>query len=311
MIFIGFCYALAACFLWGLIFLIPYIITGFNAIETVIGRCLVFGVISLMIFLRQSESKTYSWSIWKGALLFSFIFNYIYYTTVVISVRYSTPALSALIIGMSPVVISLYGIVKEREGSFLHLIAPSLLIVTGLLLINFYNIRDGGFEMDYLLGIAASGVALLAWSWYVVANASFLKRHPEISTVQWSTLLGCTTLFLTLFFAMGYAVYLGPEGIKKFIQPSPELGTYIVGSLLLGIFCSWVGSWLWNSASLRLPVSLAGQITVFETLFGLLFYYIWIRELPLFLEVFGSAFMLLAVALSYRLFSQQNAHQTT
>jgi len=56
--------------------------------------------------------------------------------------------------------------------------------------------------------------------------------------------------------------------VKKYVTLSPELSAFFIGSAILGLLCSWVGAWLWNRASLHLPVSLAGQLTIFETIFG-------------------------------------------
>ena len=77
-------------------------------------------------------------------------------------------------------------------------------------------------------------------------------------------LLGMGTFFWVGVFAFTGDFSLG----NNFTQVS-----FLGGCAILGILCSWVGTYLWNRASLLLPVALAGQLTIFETIFGILFFY--------------------------------------
>ncbi|WP_347403277.1 hypothetical protein, partial [Gracilibacillus dipsosauri] len=43
---------------------------------------------------------------------------------------------------------------------------------------------------------------------------------------------------------------------------------YFIGIIVLGIIASWIATWAWNQTSMRLTVSMAGMMIVFETLFG-------------------------------------------
>ncbi len=51
----------------------------------------------------------------------------------------------------------------------------------------------------YLLGILAACGSMLAWSWYVVSNSQFLKQNPQITSQQWSTVVGVTNNCLGYF----------------------------------------------------------------------------------------------------------------
>jgi drug/metabolite transporter (DMT)-like permease len=182
------------------------------------------------------------------------------------------------------------------------------LILFGLVVINAPHLMENSSPSSYVLGLTCSFLALVAWSWYVVANARLLKQHPKLLPSDWSTLMGVATLFWVVFF--GLFLYLFFEDFlhtEKYFTPSKELTSFIIGCVVLGLICSWVGAVLWNKASLRLPVSLAGQLTIFETVFGVLFFYILEQNIPPPLESVGIVVLLFAVVYGIRQFTREKA----
>lgn len=97
------------------------------------------------------------------------------------------------------------------------------------------------------------------------------------------------------------------EELMKFYQFEPPLYYFLVGCAILGVLCSWLGSMLWNMGSQKLPISLAGQLTIFETIFGLLFVYLLELSLPTPLEFIGITVILAGVLLSMHLFNRTHA----
>jgi len=77
---------------------------------------------------------------------------------------------------------------------------------------------------------------------------------------------------------------------------------FIYGSLVLGLVCSWAGNFLWNHASTSLPLSLAGQLTIFETIFGLFFVYLVEQRFPGPLELGGVTLMIGGILISFKSF---------
>ncbi|MGW0517742.1 hypothetical protein [Crossiella sp. NPDC003009] len=51
---------------------------------------------------------------------------------------------------------------------------------------------------EQLLGLGCAVLALAMWTWFGVANAQFLRAHPQISPADWSTLVGVATLGLSV-----------------------------------------------------------------------------------------------------------------
>jgi drug/metabolite transporter (DMT)-like permease len=181
---------------------------------------------------------------------------------------------------------------RKKECRFRTLIIPSLLILFGLILINVPYISMSSSITEFLFGIFCALVSLSAWSWYVVDNAHFLSQNPDLKSGDWATMIGVTTL---VWVAIMSVVCSPAIEFSKFWTPGQPLLHFIIGSLILGSLCSWLGAYLWNIASLRIPVTLAGQMTIFESIFGLLFIYSINRHTPPPLECLGIAFLLGAI----------------
>jgi drug/metabolite transporter (DMT)-like permease len=304
----GCLFALSACLIWGLIFVIPKYIEGFGAIEIMLGRFSFFGLISLILYLTTSKTLSFSKykpKVWLQALLFALTTNILYYAGVVFCGKHACPAVCALILGISPIAIAFYGNWKEKECEFKSLILPACLIFLGLLIINLPSLQNSEEHdlADYLLGLAAAGFALCSWSWYVVANSHFLKKNPEVSLKEWPTLIGLGTLVWVVFISViGGLFFTTDEDFERYFTFDDQLQSFLIGCAILGILCSWVGSFLWNYASIYLPVSLAGQLTIFETVFGLVFVYMMEQRLPDWTEGAGMCLILLAVFYGLQVF---------
>ncbi len=303
----GIAFALGACLIWGLIFVVPLFMEEYSPLEIALGRFVFYGVISLSILSieRLRGGCDLPKSVWLKAFYYSVFPSIIYYTSLVLSLRYATPAICALILGISPITIAFYGNWKEKECSYKSLILPSIFILVGLGLINVPHFQATLSPLNFAFGLVCSCISLLTWSWYVVANSRFLKANPHVASGNWSTVLGVTTLawtaitalFIGIFFRDGY-------DFDKYLTFDSNLSQYLAGCFILGLFCSWLGAYLWNRASCYLPVSLAGQLTIFETIFGLIFIYTLEQRLPPLMESVGIAILLSAVIYGIRSSSQ-------
>jgi drug/metabolite transporter (DMT)-like permease len=63
---------------------------------------------------------------------------------------------------------------------------------------------------------------------------------------------------------------------------------------------SWLGNMLWNAAAKRLPLTLAGQMIVFETLFALLYAFVYDGRWPRTPEVLAIVVLLVGLLWSVR-----------
>lgn len=294
----GIIFALAACFIWGLIFVIPQMLEGFTPLEVAFGRYFFYGIFSSMILLRgfAHSSFRHPSTLWIKSLKYSFFTSFGYYPFVVLSLRYATPAICALILGISPITIAFYGKWRENEGNYRFLIWPSILILIGLAIINAPQLAEHDFPATFLWGLACSLIALSTWTWYAVSNARLLKMYPELPSSDWSTLMGVSTFFWVVFFGVVYTSLFSHQiEYDKYLTWNSTLSVFLVGTAVLGFVCSWVGAYLWNKASFHLPVSMAGQLLIFETIFGLLFVYLYEQMVPPVWEIAGIAILLSAI----------------
>ena len=95
--FKGIAFALSACFIWGLIFIIPSYMSNYSSIEIALGRYLFYGGISLLLLLkaRVQGFSSYPLSVWIKAFYLSILSGY--YLWVVLAIRYASPENCALV----------------------------------------------------------------------------------------------------------------------------------------------------------------------------------------------------------------------
>ena len=302
----GVLFILSACFIWGLNFVVPGLLAEFSPFEITLGGFFFLGILSCTLMLGQGIKK------WKfhppGCLDSSSSFCPGCEYSLLFSPRHRIALLKCLcdcpFDGISPITISFYGNWRQKECSNRQLVIPSLLIGSGVVCVNweaFFSLSwQAGWE--YAFGLFCGILSLLAWNWHVVANAHFLKLNPTLSSSDWSSLIGIGTfawvlLLIPLFFATASS-----DDLVKYTRFEPELYYFLGGCLVMGFLCSWLAYDFWNIGTQALPIYLTGQLSIFETIFGILFFYLLKGSLPTFLESFGMITTLSGVCFSMYLF---------
>lgn len=293
----GITLVLLACLIWGTIFVVPHFLGNFSPIDIALGRYFFYGLISSLIVLLKGHQvlKGLTVQIWVKALIYSLIVNIIYYTLLVLGLRYASASVTALMMGLGPLTIAFYGNWKEKEYQFRKLILPSVFIASGLIFVNIPALLEASAETlgGYVLGLFFGSCSLAAWTWYVVANSRFLRKNTHITPSNWANIMGIATFFWVLLIEGLMVIALGADEVMgKYTDFESNLQAFVLGTASLGIACSWVGFYLWYRANHYLPVSLAGQLTIFETIFGLTFVYIVEERIPTTIELSGIILML-------------------
>lgn len=292
--------------LWALAFLVPYALPTVDPILIAMGRYGTYGVLSLVLLLTASRRvlRSLRKQDWWFALLFALAGNVGYYTALVFAIRHAGVAVSVLVIGTLPITMALYGNWRNREVRLQALLLPLSLIAGGLVAFNtlqFLAADSAAAHRDLMIGILYALLALALWTWFGVANAEYMKRRKDVSGQAWSTVIGVASLLLTItvfpFLAL-VGVWSPGEALSTMV--STALLPYLFGSFVLGVVVSWAATVLWNSASRNLPVSLAGQLIVFETIFSVLYESMVDRALPEPLEILCMAVILGGVLLGIR-----------
>lgn len=293
---------LAACLIWGLIFIIPGLMEDFSPLEVALGRYFFLGIISCILMAGQGFRKWQSIprTVWAKAAIFALIVNIFYYFSLVMGLRYSNPSVIALVLGLSPITLTFYGNLKQKECSYLQLILPSLLIGLGIFCVNWEAFTTLSYQAisEYGEGLLCGLFSLVAWNWYVVANTQFLKANTHIRPSDWSTVIGIVTFGWVLIILPFCYLFWPSEELQKFSHNNSSLYYYLGGCMVLGFMCSWLGSFLWNIGCQSIPVSLAGQLTIFETIFGILYVYLLKYSYPTTLEILGITSILTGICLS-------------
>ena len=293
--------------LWALAIVAPVLLPEQSALALTLGRYTAYGVVSVaaIALMRGSGVRHLGRREWLTALVFAAAGNAVYYFLFVMAVANAGAAIAAAIIGSLPITVALYGNWRRREFPFARLLWPILLILAGLVVINIAEWDVGATAIGAQrrgLGIACALVALALWTWYAIANADFLKQRPRLRAGAWSTAIGAATLLLVIVaLPIALATQAGGDAVATLRDGDARAWwRFVAGSVVLGVAVSWGGTLLWNRASERLPVALAGQLIVLETVAGMTYVFAAQGRAPSLMTVVGIGLLIVGVILGIR-----------
>jgi drug/metabolite transporter (DMT)-like permease len=97
------------------------------------------------------------------------------------------------------------------------------------------------------------------------------------------------------------SLLLAHAGVTEAAAPGRDWALFWLYNGLLALGASVIGNQLWNIASRRLPVTLTGQLILFETVSAMLYGFLWRAQAPRMLELLAIALLVLGVTWSVRL----------
>lgn len=287
----GLLYALLACAGWGFAFVGPQVLGAWPATAVAAGRYIAYGLCSvaaLLVVHLRSGSQPFDAKKWRDAVLLTLAGNLLYYVLLSAAVQRAGVYLPTLIIGLLPVTVSLAGRLRAGEGLSARYVGALALSVAGLLLAN--KPAPGAAQGGDFLGLACAFAALALWTAYGVINAEWLRAHPRVGGLEWSSLQGAGALpFAIVLFAAAPAL---PE--------HADWPLFLGVSLVLGLLSSWAANAAWNLASLKLPGGLLGQLIVFETVAGIAYGAVWNGAAPGMTVLAGAALLIGGVVVAIR-----------
>lgn len=292
----GIACGLAAGALWGAVFIAPELTPGFTALQLSAGRYIAYGAIAAALLLPRWRKvagglQRHDWArlAWLGLTG-----NLAYYIFLTYGVRLVGTAPTSFIVGLLPVVITIIGSREEGAVRLTRLAAPLALAVIGVALIAAPALRTGATADWRLqaLGLACAFGALASWAVFAVVNARAMARLAHLSSNDWSLLFGIVSGVEAL--ALGIPAF-GLEPVHG------DWMRFAAVSITIAIGASVIGNAFWNSASRRLPMTLTGQMVIFETLFALFYSFIWDQRLPRPTEILAIAALIGAVTWCARL----------
>ncbi|MFD1067865.1 DMT family transporter [Oceanobacillus locisalsi] len=297
--FPGILFGMIAGAAWGLAFLIPDMLSAFSSLEITLGRYFMYGFYSLfLLMILKKHTIHIPWRIWARALLYAFTGNVGYFFFLVLGIQYAGATITTLIIGTLPIVISVIGNLWNKEFPFTSILIPAGSILAGVFLL-YSSEQEGSASIvasnsNLLFGFLCCFIALVLWTWYAISNANFLKKESQVSADLFSTLIGIQTLTLVIFVLL--ISWVTNQQIMSNLLAKNDLIQYVIGIIVLGIIASWIATWAWNQTSIRLTVSMAGMMIVFETLFGLLYAFVYHSTFPSMSEWISIFFILAGVS---------------
>ena len=268
---------------WGLVFLAPQVLGDFSPFQLSAARYLAYGAVAVLLLAPRWRPLVarLGRAEWISLVRLSLLGNILYYVLLAAAVQWAGGASASLIVGLLPVVLTVVGSREAGAVSF-RALAPSMALClagVGLVAFEAFRLDTGhGDPIFRLLGLACAVGALGSWSAYSVDNARWLARRPDISSYDWSLLTGVVTGALALLLAI--PAFWGGSS-----HESGEWAKFWGVAAGVAILASVVGNGLWNQASRLLPLTLSGQMIVFETLFALLYGFLWSQRWPTSLEV--------------------------
>lgn len=286
---------LAAGAMWGLVFLAPKFVPEASPFLLSAGRYIAYGLIAgLLIAPRWKrlvgllDRKT-----WWALVWLSLCGNVVYYLFLVVSVHYAGVAASALIVGAVPVVVALWGLRDKNSPPIRRVGPPIALAALAVGLIGWESFSQGQVAagqsvLTVAIGLVAALIALVLWTTYAVGNSRWMTKMSEVSSHDWSLLIGVTTGALSLFLVPVALMTMGDFEAGFW----PRFFAVSVG---IAILASVVGNAFWNRASRLLPLTMLGQMIVFETLFAFLYGFIWEQRGPTVIEIVAMVMLVVSV----------------
>jgi len=269
--------------LWGIVFLAPAVLLAFDAMQLSAGRYLVYGLVAAVLLWPRWKRVAPRLGIaeWRALVWLSLAGNLVYFLLLATAVQWAGGAAASLIVGLVPVVVTLVG--ARDEGAVpLRRLAPALLLcLLGVVLVGYEALVSEHAQAPWrqrVLGLLCAVGALLSWAAYSVGNSRWLARRPDLSAHDWSLLTGVVTGALALLLVPSAFIVSGRQ------HDSGQWGLFWMVSAGVAVLASLRGNACWNRASRLLPLTLTGQMIVFETLFALFYGFAWQQRWPTLLE---------------------------
>ena len=289
--------------LWGVVFLTPEVAGAFTPLELTIGRYAAYGVIALVLIAPRWPRlrPLLTGRDWLTLARLALLGNSLYYILLASAVQLGGVAMTSLVIGFLPVIITLIGS-REHGAVPLQKLAPSLALCgAGAVCIGWQAIAaplDGGGP-EQIIGFCCAIGALVSWTAFTVGNRRALKSRAAFSAQDWNLLTGTMTGAQALvLISVALLLHTGGHTAAQWsLFAGVSIGSAVLASIL--------GNALWNRMSQLLPLTLVGQMILFETMFALLYGFLWEQRLPTAVET--TAFILVAASVVSCIHSHRTA----
>jgi drug/metabolite transporter (DMT)-like permease len=259
------------------VFVVPRMVGHFGMVDITAARFLVFGAVAgLALGWRPAERRWPSARQALAVLGLSGLGFSGYYLLLAFAIVEAGTEVPSLVIGTIPVWMMLLG---RPAGLRMAALLPGLaLTAAGIALMVWSAWPQSGIggaaRAHFGRGLLLAALAMASWTAFGLLNAAWLKRHPEVHAADWTNWLGIAT-------GLGaFVLWLAAGSDLGTLRAQPDGALFVLLALAGGLGSSWLATVLWNIASQRLSASLCGQLIVSETLFALLYSFLWDGRWP-------------------------------
>ncbi|GAB4399401.1 MAG: DMT family transporter [Rhodoferax sp.] len=296
---VGIAAGLGAGALWGLVFVVPRVAAGLGAVDWTAGRFVSFGLVAALalMFGRKRRLRPDRDQV-LAAVGLSVLGATGYYALLAQSVVWAGTEVPTLIIGTIPVWVMLLG---KPKGLRWTALGPGLaLTAAGIGLMVQAAVWGSGVasaaehRTHFWSGVGLAVAAMLSWTAYALLNAGWLQRHPQLDAATWTNWQGLATGVGAL------GLWLASGSSLEALAAVPNKPWIVLACVATGLGSAWLAGILWNLASQRLSVSLCGQLIVSETLFALLYSYVWDGAWPSAVQAAAAVLFVLGILASIR-----------
>ncbi len=280
---------LLAGVLWGMLFVIPLLLNKFTPLQITFGRFFFFGLMGLLNFSRVRKLiRTLSARELFKIILLSATGFWLYTLVLFAGIQQTNGVISSLIVGILPFTLVLFG----RPKCNFYLLSGLCLILMGifsLLVLPLFLTIDINALFDVKIkGVLLLIAALIMWTWFGINNAYFMAKHQEINSMDYSSLMGV----MSFIFMLPVFVYL--NGFSDLLH-HVDLGKFIIWSVVLGLGTSWLASIFWTHSAKNSPTSIVGALIISETIFGLIYSFVFEQRYPCVNEMLAILFLITGV----------------
>lgn len=277
---------------WGFPFLVPQMVPHFSPLEIAFGRFFFFGLLSLVFLpkvipiFQKLSSKERLQVFGLSAAGFWFYSILLFY-----GVQKTDGIIASLLVGLLPITIPFLS--PERKFGGFRFYTGLGCLFFGLLNLFVFPMIQAGSELKApsLSGVVSLVASLSLWTGFAFQNSKFLKAHPEIKRSDFASLIGVVSLVCML------PIFLLQVDFSSFINRE-GFSLYLWGSMILGFGSSWIANWLWNICSFYCPPEISGPLIVSETIFGLIYSFIFEKRFPHVFECASISLFIVGVVLT-------------
>ncbi|WP_321945128.1 DMT family transporter [Paraburkholderia sp. J10-1] len=299
---IGVAAAVFAAFSWSLNFVAPYVVGPYTIYDMAVTRFLLSGILGLLLFVAvKDQGARTATGDWLVAAWLGFVGYVGYFVTIMAAVRFAGPIIPPAIVATVPVVLAIAGNQGPQATSWRVLSLPLGFIALGLVMVNWPGLIAAlnGLSTSVIAGVAISFGAVSLWTAFALSNRNALKKRPTMDPRKWTAMMMIGgAIEIALFVPV--ATHLSLLNFASLGLQWPSFGIILLSSLVLAAVGSIAGSWAWTIASKRLPIGLAGQLIVTETVFATSFGLVASRRWPTFNEAVGVGAIVCGVVLALK-----------